>query len=200
MAADLVEDPTLVQTMEHDLESAFWVLFWVMLSYMNTDYTPSNRSSYLKQTMNPKCFDGSGGSDKSNLMGNPSALIRCATPDTPFVGKIVKYMHSILGERYQVGEEEPVDLAVLFATTMAPEKKKKKRRTPEQSYELILSTLEYSLKQQWPDPDPGAKAQEVVASNDELYAARSGTKRSRSIAECNGTFVPQPAAKRSEGP
>ena len=70
----------------------------------------------------------------------------------------------------------------------------------EDFYELIIPILKDALNKKWPDPDPGPKSQEVLLSDEELYSAHSGTKRSRSIAEQNGTFVQQLAAKWSEGP
>jgi len=33
MAGDLVRDPETPQTVEHDLESLFWVLLWVCLLF-----------------------------------------------------------------------------------------------------------------------------------------------------------------------
>ncbi|KAN0114005.1 hypothetical protein V8E52_007154, partial [Russula decolorans] len=34
MAADLIKDPTISQTFVHDLESAFYVMFWLSLKYL----------------------------------------------------------------------------------------------------------------------------------------------------------------------
>src|SRR5712671_7487852 len=101
MAADLVRDPNITQTFEHDLESVFWVLFWIMLLYVDNKYTVPMRSSYIIQTMNPRTFrdSGSGGSDKFNFMASAVALIDLAMPSCP-LANLLKDMHKELGKRY----------------------------------------------------------------------------------------------------
>jgi hypothetical protein len=47
MAADLIKDPTISQTFVHDLESAFYVMFWLSLKYLPNSYAPSKRGSVL---------------------------------------------------------------------------------------------------------------------------------------------------------
>ena len=70
----------------------------------------------------------------------------------------------------------------------------------EDFHELIIPILKDALNKKWPDPNPSPKSQEVLLSDEELYSMHSGMKRSRSIAEQNGAFVQQLAAKQSEGP
>jgi hypothetical protein len=184
MAGDLILEPGTIQTVGHDLESSFWVLLWIMLSFLKTGYVASLHSSILKQTMDPKCFGGSGGSDKISFMTSTYMISSCITPDTPLVGEILRSMHSVLGKRYpqSLNDEDKVV------------------QKEEDFHELIIPILKDALDKKWPDPDPSPKSQEVLLSDEELYSVHSGTKRSRSIAEQNGAFVQQPAAKRSEGP
>lgn len=47
MAADLIADPKIPQTFVHDLESAFYVMFWLSLKYLPSSYDPSKRDSVL---------------------------------------------------------------------------------------------------------------------------------------------------------
>jgi serine/threonine protein kinase len=45
MAADLISDPTISQTFVYDLESAFYVMFWLSLKYLPNSYDPSARGT-----------------------------------------------------------------------------------------------------------------------------------------------------------
>jgi hypothetical protein len=49
MAADLIKDPTISQTFVHDLESVFYVMFWLSLKYLPNSYAPSKRGSVCEE-------------------------------------------------------------------------------------------------------------------------------------------------------
>jgi len=83
MAADLVENPAIPHTPEHDLESVFWVLLWMTLLYMKTSWSIEIRSSTLNSTMSPDVYQSSGGRGKLDFMRNPCALNDLYTPDNP---------------------------------------------------------------------------------------------------------------------
>jgi len=83
MAADLVENPTIPHTPEHDLESVFWVLLWMTLLYMKTSWSIEICSSTLNSTMSPDVYQSSGGRGKLDFMQNPCALNDLYTPDNP---------------------------------------------------------------------------------------------------------------------
>jgi hypothetical protein len=57
MAADLIRDPTISQTVIHDLESAFYVMFWLSLKYLPSSYNPSMRGSVISNVFNPIPLD-----------------------------------------------------------------------------------------------------------------------------------------------
>jgi serine/threonine protein kinase len=52
MAADLISDPTISQTFVHDLESAFYVMFWLSFKYLPNSYKPSKRGLVLSTVFN----------------------------------------------------------------------------------------------------------------------------------------------------
>jgi len=68
MAADLVESPDIRQTLEHDLESFFWVLLWIVLMQVPCSWNISTRSKFIDNTMNPKVYDRSGGQTKKTFL------------------------------------------------------------------------------------------------------------------------------------
>ena len=59
MAAELIQHPETPQTFIHDLESAFWVLIWVVVSYMPTNMDAGKCSNFLKDIMSPKVYNKS---------------------------------------------------------------------------------------------------------------------------------------------
>lgn len=202
MAADLVRDPNIAQTFEHDLESVFWVLFWMTLLYVDNEYPVPMRSSYIIQTMNPRTFgdSGSGGSDKFNFMASPMALMDLATPGCP-LANLLKEMHKELRKRYLYipPSVASTSAAVPNSTENVTDGSTQQEAIQEDKHAQILNLLERALNQKWPDSD-SAELQEVVLSNNDMRAVRVGTKKSRAIAEMNGASLPQPEAKRSKGP
>lgn len=185
MAADLVYDPTITQNFIHDLESSFWVLFWMILLYVKSSYTPAARSDFVRRHMTPVSISGSGGSGKSNLMSSPIALGNLRTTDNPTLGKLVTDLQSELGERYR---NPHVDSEGLKST---------QQEVPESIYDTIFSIVDKALRDpDWTESDP-PQCQEIELSEEEIFLASSGSKRSRTVAEQGGAFVPEPAAKRS---
>jgi hypothetical protein len=66
-----------------------------------------------------------------------------------------------------------------------------------QDHTIILAIIERALESpDWPKDD-AADPQDFVASNEVLTSMRSGSKRSRSMAEGNCAFLRPPVAKQS---
>jgi len=68
MAADLIQDSSIPHTFVHDLESVFWVLIWIVVSYMPTTWDDGECSSFLKETMCPKVYGPRGGTRKKDFI------------------------------------------------------------------------------------------------------------------------------------
>src|SRR5258708_39562091 len=68
MAGDLVQQFNIWHTFAHDLESFFWVLLWIVLTWVPTYYTDAVRSSFIHGMMSPKVCSGSRGSAKINFL------------------------------------------------------------------------------------------------------------------------------------
>src|SRR5229473_4383134 len=68
MARDLIQQFNIRHTFAHDLESFFWVLLWIVLTWVPTYYTDAVRSGFIHGTMSPKVCSGSRGSTKMNFL------------------------------------------------------------------------------------------------------------------------------------
>ena len=207
MAGDLVLSPGDPQTFVHDLESAFWILFYLTLLFVKTNYTAELRSSLLRQTMSPMNIKGCGGVDKANFMASQWALAKVRTPDNPMVIKVLRFLHLKLGERYRTQPDAEIEVSAPASSTLDSSMsnatngstgKDSVTQTPDEIYEEIFRGLTAFLAEpSWTESDP-AEAQEVLLSTTESQAARRGSKRSRSVAEQLGAFVQEPGAKRSD--
>src|ERR1700730_14183489 len=101
MAADLVANPHITQTMEHDLESFYWVLLWICLSYMDNSLTLRKHSSMIKSIMSPKAYAGSGGDGKIHFMVNQTALCEMKMPRNEMFVQLLNSLHVALGVHYR---------------------------------------------------------------------------------------------------
>jgi len=107
MAADLVESSDVEQTFVHDLESFFWVLFWIVLMQVKTSWNDAKRSSFLATTFSPGVSIGSeggttGGDSKKNFLLWESALKEknFNTPNNSPLHDLLDGLHELLRVRH----------------------------------------------------------------------------------------------------
>ena len=212
MSAELIDDPKVPQTVEDDLESFYWVLLWICLSYMESNLDTGRRSAILKGTMNPRVYKGTGGCDKKNFLANLGSLRRLTMDNCPVMPMLIKSLHKRLGGRYRL---EPADSDLLqpgSSPTSDPMQSETKHasegvtssgiQSAEQStkavgHEELLQMLQDALKKDsWPEADRAVR-QDVIDSQDEK-SRFSSSKRSHSEASRNGGFCVPPQAKRPE--
>ena len=93
MAGDLVRDPKTPQTVEHDLESDFWVLLWVCLLYMKSNMNEGDRSGVIKNIMSPPVHSGSGGTGKISFLTSPVPMEELETETSPAMAKLLIRLH-----------------------------------------------------------------------------------------------------------
>ncbi|KAI9441144.1 hypothetical protein BJY52DRAFT_1195097 [Lactarius psammicola] len=74
MAADLIENPKVIQTFIHDIESAFLVLLWVATHYVTPNTELQVLSSFVNSVFNPQVFGSSGGSARAMFMRGEQEL------------------------------------------------------------------------------------------------------------------------------
>jgi hypothetical protein len=199
MAADLVMNPRITQTEEHDLESVFWILLWMCLSYMKTTMPPGLRADILNNTMSPRVHDGSGGMGKANFMASSIALGDLTTPNCP-MADLLKDLHGLLSKRYRPQPKQDSSSASPAPDRMQSEAEHTVEgatvdaaRRDKVKHEEVLAMLEGFIgKEGWPDNDLAMTQERVVSKED----ARTGSRRSRSCAELHGNAETEPAAKR----
>lgn len=100
MAAELIADPTISHTPEHDLESVFWVLLWVTLLYTKTDWDLYLRSSTLTEAMNPKVYTTGGGASKLHFIRDRDSIRGLITGESPGLYMLLRGIHGIFSKRY----------------------------------------------------------------------------------------------------
>lgn len=202
MAAALVENSKLPHTLEHDLESFFWVLVWVVVSYMPTSMDEAARSSFLKETMSPKVYLKRGGTGKREFLRTkrvPEVM------HNAYIHHLLQQLIILFAAQYPVKIAEPppsTDIASIISKATGIEAPKKSDSDAEIAHEEYLrqnlshEVIRQSIKSfltcpDWPTDD-GADLQPKVPSEDELRGMLAGSARSRSHAEEIGVFVQSP--------
>ncbi|KAI9437896.1 hypothetical protein BJY52DRAFT_1229987 [Lactarius psammicola] len=74
MAADLIENPKVIQTFIHDIKSAFLVLLWVATHYVTPNTQLQVLSSFVNSVFNPQVFGSSGGLARAMFMRGKQEL------------------------------------------------------------------------------------------------------------------------------
>ena len=94
MAVDLVEDPNTLQTLEHDLESFFWVLLWIVLTQVPCSWNIGLRSQFINDTMRPNVYGQSGGQARKTFLTNPYKL-RKTDFDIPHNERLCTFLYKM---------------------------------------------------------------------------------------------------------
>ena len=74
MSAALVSDPTAPQTFVDDLESAFYVILWLVLMYADSSMTARERTTFMQHVMDPQPVEGMGGHGKADFLEGRGVL------------------------------------------------------------------------------------------------------------------------------
>jgi hypothetical protein len=207
MAADLVEDPTIPQKLEHDLESFFWVLFWIILMQVPCSWNIAIRSKFIEDTMNPKVYGQSGGQAKKTFLTNPFKLLKADfdIPHNESLRDFLRAMKEIVAPRHHPPPGAPTRPNA-YSTPTDPNKNTPDLETQQSDYLRGLKFLDShdrirELFEQ-ADVDPGwptddrTDYQGRILSRTADAVSNSGSKRSRIMAEQNGLFTEPSSSKR----
>ena len=100
MAADLVQRSSIPHTFIHDLESAFWVMLWVVILYMPSSWDIGDRLYFLKETMSPRVYDNSGGRNKLYFMQTEDPISGLELKQNPIILDLLNSLKKTLSIRH----------------------------------------------------------------------------------------------------
>jgi hypothetical protein len=72
MAADLIADPKMNHTFVHDLESAYYLVFWLSIRFLPNSWSPGDCVMAMHHLFNPVAFLDKGSSSKKDWMVSSS--------------------------------------------------------------------------------------------------------------------------------
>lgn len=107
MAGDLVKNPAERQTAVHDVESFFWVLMWIIVRRVGTDWNTEESSSFIVNTMDPRVVGNSGGNVKMNWLVSSVSLDGFRIPNNKPLLRLVKKWKKLVGKRYVKKKKSP---------------------------------------------------------------------------------------------
>ena len=185
MAADLIADHKISQAPVHDLESAFYVMFWLSLKYLPSSYPPSRRGMVLKQVFNPdspgSLFNHAPSSTpqarttavKVDWMANSEDVQQFKVTGNNPLSSLLSSLKDILGVRHLSENRARGIFRAVGINEADWEKKMAELRTV--GYPQVLDTLNAALTEQWP-VDDSAQLQEIILPRTPQLSALSGSK------------------------
>ena len=193
MAAHLVQTPSTPHIPIYDLESVFWVLMWITLTYTHTNWSVGSRSSFLRETMNPRVFMDSRGTNKLSFMHAHYILGNFTVDQNPQLTHLICVLKDILFAYHDNRASKEAGMAIKGLKVVQVDDLEEPLTHHQEVLQIFNNVLE---SPNWPDNDE-AQRQYIVVSNDVQTSMHSSSKRSREVAEENGVYSLPPPAKRS---
>jgi len=103
MSAALVSDPTVPQTFVDDLESAFYVILWLVLMYTDSSMTARERTTVMQHVMDPQPVEGTGGHGKEDFLQGQGVLrkLTLENPDRSRLKTLLVDLATLFSVRYE---------------------------------------------------------------------------------------------------
>lgn len=184
MAADLVANPKINHTFIHDLESAYYVVFWLSIRLLPNSWNPSKRGSIINTVFNPSTFGGEVTGSKQdwvvsssvkdsytfNIHGNEglSGLIR-------ELSQIFQDRHILLTklETARRGTTVPRFVARPASSTLVVDdlEREFEELVAKQDHDCIINVFHLSLSHElctWPEVEPATNQEIGKNARDEL--------------------------------
>ena len=165
MAADLVKDPTIKLTFVHDLESAFYVVFWLSIRFLPNSWSPDKRAQVMNEVFNPPTTSTVGPSSKKNWMGRAPEVINDFKIDrnpalTSLISSLVPYFQSrhvaIKSNNQPADHLKNYGPSNLRLSTVASETIGK-LLDHLSNHQSVIETFGASLRDEWPQDEPAMK-------------------------------------------
>jgi hypothetical protein len=192
MAADLIADPKMNHTFVHDLESAYYLIFWLSIKFLPNSWTPNDRAMVMHNLFNPVAFPDKGSSSKKDWMVLLS-VIELSKFD--IIGNLVlirlirslnQHFQAYILNQARVAEVAAVVMVAIFPRfgPLATTPSVNNALTQEflcymDSHEGVIKMFKDSLDLQWPKDEPATK--QHITDMDWLLARKSKSYVRRNI-------------------
>lgn len=178
MAADLVEDPKTTHTFVHDMESAFYVVFWLSIRFLPNSWNPQKRSLVMQELFDPPAFSTVGSSSKKNWMAQADTDQFEVVENTALTGLIFSLLPFFQARHVKIDDQPPGHLKFgPRRNTLSRDKLTiQEYLTDLVDHQQVITTFRKSLEVRWPEVEPAVK--QDIAIPDRI--ARCLSKRSKS--------------------
>ena len=204
MAADLVKSSNTLQTLEHDLESFFWVLLWIILTQVPC-WDIELRSQFINDTMRPNVYGQSGSQGKITFLTSNRLQGGFKIPNNTTLPMFLSRVKLTVAARHHLDPS----LKKFNPKTGDDEKLKSKTRDRLKmdltayhkgleylkDHNVMLGQFKDTLHEEWPSNDK-AVYQAIIAPKSTIQLSNPGSKWSRSMVEENGTIFFQPSSSK----
>src|SRR6202034_3231976 len=131
MSAALVSDPTVLQTFIDNLESAFYVILWLVLMYTDSSMTARECTTVMQHVMDPQPVEGMGGHGKVDFLQGQGVLrkLTLENPNQSWLKMLLIDLATLFSVHYEA-EPTPNDWDLLDGLDNA-----KRERMPARKYE-----------------------------------------------------------------
>jgi len=138
MSAALVSDPTVPQTFVDDLESAFYVILWLVLMYTDSSMTVRECTTIMQHVMDPQPVKGTGGHGKADFLQGQGVLqqLTLENPDRSWLKMLLIDLATLFSVCYKA-VPTPNDWDLLDGLDDA-----KRERMPARKYKICMKHLE----------------------------------------------------------
>lgn len=176
-------NPAIKHTFIHDLESAFYVVFWLSIKFLANSWSPERRSLVMNNLFNPVAFATVGASSKRNWMaqGRAETLDFKVIGNEFLTGLIISLVSFFQARHMQIIDQPPTHLN--FGPRepdipMGRDAIEVYLRSNLADHKVVIATFRSSLnpEMRWPEVEPATKQNIYYPSKEE----RSSSKRSKS--------------------
>jgi hypothetical protein len=161
MSAALVKNKHAPHTSVDDLESAFYVILWLVLMYSPSSLSADDLTSFVQGVLNPEQYGETGGSTKADFLKGRSSLTELAFDGRPLLNPLLEQLSYLFAVRYEAEPTEEdwntlnhVDFPQKFRENL-PAWKYRTRSSEVGSHQHVIDLIRESIKDEdmWPSGD-----------------------------------------------
>ena len=190
MAADLIANSKINHTFVHDLESAYYVVFWLSIRLLSNSWTPQKRAMVMHELFNPLAFSDEGACSKQDWMAtsSPTYTMTFEVVGNPVLTGLIRSLNQHFHARHEYLANQDKARAATTTTTvpsfgpLAPTPSMDEVRIKDflrflDNHEGVIGIFRDSLSLDWPKDEPAMKQDIAHTGREGLY---SSSKRSKS--------------------